>query len=220
MANKRYNSPVGEGLHLWLDKPDTKFDNDGDFKGKLIVDLNETVTVGDKTVNPGQVFKDLVDAEAQKAFDEELKDLSVKARKDWRLFVPYKEELDADENPTGRIIFEFKRNAVITIRKTQERKNLTVAFYDSANKPIPKTAVFSGATIRFGGIEFRPIKVTASQKAGVRMDFSKVQILKLAERSSGFADESDKYGRQDWNNEAGDDDKPFDGANDQAGGDY
>lgn len=199
MAKTRYSTPPGEALHAWIDKPDTKFNADGLFKTKLIGDLNWSIQRGGETVYPWREWKDKVDAQAQAAFEEELKDLSVNARKKWGLYLPYTMEEDDAGNETGRIIMEFKRNAVITIRKTGETKKLSVACYNVKGAAIPVTSVYSGTTIIVGGIEFRPIKISASQKAGVRMDFSKVQILKLRERDTGFEDQSAQYG--DWDNE-------------------
>lgn len=227
MAKTRFSTPPGEALHAWIDKPDTKFNADGLFKTKLILDLNESLKDRDgnevlregQPVYPARDWKAKVDAQAQAAFDEELKDLSVGARKKWGLYLPYTEEEDDEGNPTGRIIFEFKRNAKIKIRKTGEIKELTVACYNVKGEPIKSTAVFSGTIIIVGGVEFRPIKITASQKAGVRMDFSKVQILKLRERTdNSFGDQSAQYG--DWNAETDDDDAddkapaPFDASSD------
>lgn len=218
MATKRYKTPPGEALHAWIDKPDTKFNADGLFKTKLILDINETLKDRDgkdvlrdgQPVYPARDWKAKVDEAAQAAFDEELADLSVGARKKWSLYLPYTEEEDEEGNPTGRIIFEFKRNAKIKIRRTGEEKNLSVACYNVQGKAIPVTAVYSGTIISVGGVEFRPIKITASQKAGVRMDFSKVQILKLRERDSGFEDQSDTYGN--WDSETDEDDGEAEGS--------
>lgn len=221
MAKTRYTTPPGEALYAWIDKPDTKFNADGLFKTKLILDLNETAKdKNGEEFYPARVWKEKVDAQAQAAFDEELKDLSVGARKKWDLYLPYEEEEDDEGNPTGRIIFEFKRNAKIKIRKTGEIKDLSVACYNVKGEAIKPTAVFSGTIIMVGGVEFRPIKITASQKAGVRMDFSKVQILKLRERTdNSFGDQSAQYG--DWGSETEEDEEedskasaPFDSNSD------
>ena len=177
---------AGLSRHSWIDRPDTKYNTDGLFKTKLVGDLADPKV---------QAFKAKVDAAAQAAFDEELKDLSPGQRKKWSLYLPYTLEEDEEGNETGRIVFEFKRNALVTIKKTGETKALSVAVYDSKNKAVlPAPSIYGGSTIRVVG-NFRPIKIAATSKAGVRMDFFAVKVLKMSQGSGGnpFSESDDEY---------------------------
>lgn len=166
-------SPAGIAVYPWLNKPDTKFNADGVFKTGLILEGAEA-----------QKLKEELDAASQVAFDEETADLAPAARKKWRLYLPYEEEETEEGHKTGRITFNFKQNA--TIKVEGQPKAIQIAIFDAADKEV-HTPIFGGSTIR---VMYRPrnTKIAASQQAGVKLDFLKVQLVKLAERKndSGF----------------------------------
>lgn len=171
-ADAHFETFAGLSLHTWIDRPDTKFNADGLYKTKLIGDLADPKVAA---------FKQKVDEAAAAALAEETKDLTPGQAKKWEPYLPYTLEVDDKTGEdTGRIIFEFKRNAKVTIRKTQEVKELSVAVYDSKGKPVlPPPAIYGGSTIKVVG-NFRPLRLYWLQRAGVRMDFSAVQVLRAA----------------------------------------
>lgn len=194
MANPTgFETPAGLSKHTWVDRPDTKFDTDGLFKTKLVGDLSNPKIVA---------LRAKIDAAAQAAFDEELKDLTPGQRKKWQVYLPYTLEEDEEGNETGRIVFEFKRNAKVTIRKTGEVKELSVAVYDSAGNAVkPAPAIYGGSTIKVMG-SFRPIKISATQKAGVRMDFFAVKVLKMSQGAGGNPFSNDEEIEDGWTSNA------------------
>lgn len=166
-------SPPGIAAYPWLNKPDVKFNVDGVFKTGLVVEGAEA-----------QKLKEQLDVAAQKAFEEETADMAPAERKKWGIYVPYEEEETDDGHKTGRITFNFKQNAVIKVEG--EPKPIKIAIFDAADKEV-HTPIFGGSTIRVMFRE-RNTKIAASKKIGVKLDFLKVQLIKLHERKndSGF----------------------------------
>lgn len=180
---ERFETCRGLARDAFIVTPDTKFNPDGLFKVSLVVDLSEP---------EAQAFKSKVDAAANEFLMSEVPE---KYRRGWGPYLPYEWEVDAEtKQQTGRIVFQFKRNAKIKLLKTGEIKDLTVAVYDSRNKPAwPVPYLPDGSLIRLWA-ELRPIKITASRMAGVRMDFSCVKVLKMAPPWCPFSDEQIKDG--------------------------
>lgn len=165
-------SPPGPAVYPWVNKPDTKFapaGSAGVYKTGLVLEGEEAVK-----------FRAKIDADAQAAFDAETEGLTPAQRKQWSLYVPYTVEEDDEDNPTGRIIFHFKQSASITVEGVA--KAIRIAIFNAADehKEIP---VFGGDIIRVMH-KSRPIKLQSAKKAGVRLDFLKVQVVKKAERDS------------------------------------
>lgn len=168
-------SPFGTGIHLHLNKPDDKF-GPPVYKGKLKLE--------------GQAAEDfaaIIDADAKAAFEEyfetgEGKDMTPGQRKKVTLYTPYDREEDDEGNPTGAILFEFKQNAKIKL-KDGTVKDIPMPIHDSKDVAT-RALVFGGSTIRFMYAP-RLIKVPATNQVGVRLDFAKVQVRKLADRSAG-----------------------------------
>lgn len=167
-------SPIGLGRYTWINKPDTKFNADGLYKTDLILDGEEAAK-----------FKALIDAQCEAALVSETEDMTPGERKKWAVYLPYEVEEDDDGNPTGRIIFQFRQNAVIHL-KDGTTKEIRIAIFDAADKAVD-VPVFGGSKLRVL-YRARPIKIASLKKAGVRLDFLKVQVIALAERSqeSGF----------------------------------
>jgi len=186
-VNDRFETCVGLARHAFIIEPDTKFNPDGLFKIKLTVDLSEPAA---------QAFKTKVDAAALEAFKDEVPEY---AREAWTHYLPYQWELDSNTGKaSGRAIFEFKRNAKIKIPRTGEIMNLNVAVFDSKNRQAwPAPPIPDGSLVRLWA-EFRPIKISASRKAGVRMDFSCVKVLRMMQSPSisPFSDEQIEDGWQ------------------------
>lgn len=161
-------SPEGVARYAWVNSPDVKFNADGVFKTDHIVDGAAAVKL-----------KAEVDAAAEAAFEEGTKDLTPAEKKKWSIFYPYEVEENDDGTPTGRIIFKYRQNAIIRVEG--EAKPIRIAIFDSTDKPTA-AKVFGGSIIR---VAYKPraIKLASAKQWGVRLDFLKVQVVKLAERS-------------------------------------
>lgn len=165
-------TPIGEFLHPWLNKPDTKYNEDGLFHTDFIVGGQEA-----------QDLKAIIDAAALAGFNELTDDLKPADKKKWEVYYPYEVDEDEEGNETGYIKFSFKQNAKITNRKTGETKDVKIAIHDSKDNETT-IAVYSGSEGRIM-FKMRPIKMTSAKAAGVRLDFSKVQVTKLKQGAGG-----------------------------------
>lgn len=163
-------TPTGICRHTWINKPDTKYKEDGEYKTELCFEGKEAAAL-----------KAEIDAAANAAFELETEQVPAKDKKKWSVYVPYEEEEDDKGNKTGRLWVTFRQNAVILVEG--ERKEIKIAVYDANDKPT-HAQVFSGSTLR---VMYKPrsIKVVSSKQAGVRLDFLKVQAIKLADRQQG-----------------------------------
>lgn len=166
-------SPAGPAVYPWINKADTKYNTDGVYKVGILAEGPEALA-----------YKEYLDHEAERAFAEETEDMAPAERKKWRIYVPYEVEENEDGTPTGRIQFNFKQNAVINVEGVA--KPIQIAIFDASDKEV-HTKIFGGSVLR---VMARPrnTKIAASKQAGVKLDFLKVQIVKLAEykQESGF----------------------------------
>lgn len=173
-------SPVGALVYPWVNKPDTKFNKDGQWKTGLRLEGQDAAA-----------FKEVIDAAVDAAFDAELDELPAKDRPRYSKYYPYTEELDDAGAKTGAIVFNFKQNAVITVEG--ERKEIPMRLFDSSDKEV-HTAVFGGT---IGRVMWKPrtVKIDMAKQIGVSLAFVKVQIIKLADRntSGGFGSVEDGY---------------------------
>lgn len=164
-------SPVGTAQFAWLNKPDTKFKSIGVYK----VD----VALGGQEADS---FKALINAEAKAALErywetEEGKKVPAAKRAKWTTYVPYKDDEDAEGNPTGYTVFKFKQNAKIKL-KDGTVKEVKVGLRDSKDKPVNKP-IFSGTELRVSFM-FRDILMKTDTAVGVQLAIGWAQIFKLA----------------------------------------
>lgn len=181
MPNHYKISPQGLAKHAWVNKPDTKFNAEGLYHTGLILEGEIA-----------QSFKDEIKAESDRAHAEEManlnKDGSAKftkaEQKKFTVYYPFEDEMDDDgETPTGRVIFNFKQNAKIR-QPDGGMKAFKLGIRDADDKATT-ASVFGGSTIRVK-YKCRNILMTSLKQAGVRLDFSMVQLIAQAAHSSGF----------------------------------
>jgi hypothetical protein len=196
-------SPIGEFTgFVWINKPDTKFNDDGVYKVDLTLEGDDA-----------ERLKDIIEAAAKTHLAEHTDEMPPAKAKKWSLYVPFDEEEDEAGEPTGRTTFHFKQNAKIR-SKSGEVKDIAIEIRDSKDNII-NVPVFSGCE---GRIMFsvRGIEMSSTSQAGVRLDFYKVQITKLAKGGS-----SKGFGAVDDGFVADSEDAGFGGAEgEDAGGDY
>lgn len=169
-------SPQGVGRYCWVNRPDTKYNADGVYHLGHVLDGEEAVA-----------HKALIDAEVDRAFLEETKDMTPGELKKWSKYYPYTEETDEENgNSTGRIIFQYKQNAIIRL-KDGTTKAFKIGIRDSKNKIVTEN-VYGGSIIK---VMYAPrnVKIVSTHQIGVRLDFSLVQLIKPAERTGAGFDE-------------------------------
>ena len=170
---KHYVSPIGLFEYPWVNRADTQYNADGIFHVKLILSVEEA-----------EGLKAQIDAASLSAFEKETDKLTPGEKKKWNVFYPYQMVEDAEGNETGEIKFTFKQNRKFTGRDGKE-VIAKITIRDSNDVVRDDLQVFNGSEgrIRFS---MRPIKMTSDKKAGVRLDFSAVQVTKLQSGGGGF----------------------------------
>lgn len=206
-----YQSPVGEFDHPWLSKPDTKFDDGGVYKAKLVVE----------DTDDAKALKAKIAAASQAAFDDHMdelaskKDFTTAKKKKWSVYNPFEDLEDDDGETTGATVFTFKQNAVIKKRDGEEIK-VKITMFDGKGNEV-NINVFSGT---IGRIMFsmRPIVMQGTKQVGVRLDFFEVQIIKPSKgtkRKSKFDAVDDG-----WDGSEGEDQGGTSSSSDDDDGDY
>lgn len=165
-------SPVLTLDHCWINKADTKYNDQGLFK-------TEGIGSGPQV----EAMKANIRAASQAALDAETAEMKPAEAKKWSLYVPFEEVEDDDGQPTGDTRFTFKQNQVIKTKDGKE-KTITIEVRDSADNVIDDVNVFSGTKARIM-YSMRPIKMVSSKAVGVRLDFAKVQVVELSRGSGG-----------------------------------
>lgn len=183
MAKSVYkDSFFGTALFPHVNKADSKFKPDNpEFKIKLKAPLSNPAVIA---------LKEQIDEEAQRVMDDfKASDAWAKVKPadkgKFEVYVPYEFDYDQEGNETGFIIFDFKQNEKIHIRATGETKSVKIAIYDAAGNET-KAIVRGGSEVRVR-YALRDLQMPSLKKCGVRLDFSMVQIKKLAQgQAQGF----------------------------------
>lgn len=158
---KKFNTPVGVASYPHLSKPDTKFNDEGDYKCDVILDPKDAV--------------ELV------AYLEEVRDAyvkTVKVPKKAKLVVApvFRKELDDTEEPTGNIIIATKLRAGGT-RKDKSVWTEQPALFDSDGNPLVDVDVWSGSKVIVAGtVKPYDMVVESFDAEGNAMKFVKVGV--------------------------------------------
>ncbi|MFT3671325.1 hypothetical protein [Aestuariivirga sp.] len=176
--NPYRSAPVGPlKPWAWFNKPDTKFNQLGVYHGKIAYDPN---------VPADAEFLAFIKAESEAALAAHTEKMTPAQKKQWSLFTPVEPEYDAEGNETGRQLVEFKQNAKIVPKDPDaEPVDVKIEFYDGIGKEIT-----GGLWLGEGSkviIQYAPraIAMAASKKAGVRLDFKRVQVVELVKPKTG-----------------------------------
>ena len=205
--NQRLITPRGRAIYPYLNRPDTKFNEDGEYKVKLAV--------------PAKLAEDLVqqiDALAKKAFDEAKADKKNKKVKEADLPYQYNEETD-------EFTFSFKMKATGKSKKTGEEWTQKPAIFDSKGKPCEAGIRVGGGSILRVSFEMIPF-FTTLVGAGVSLRMRAVQVIELKEfgggdaSSHGFEAEEGFSAQDDKEPEEKDEEGDEDAADAKDGGDF
>ena len=177
-------TPKGVAIYPWLNKPDTKFKEEGEYRVKLAVTDDDAVALTKK-------LKPMYDAaiKAAKA-NPKNKNKKVKVQDE-----PWSAELDDDSNETGRILFSFKRKASGVSKKDGKPWSIKPDLFDAkGNKLAADAQVYGGSIIK---VSFTAEAYDTPIGAGLSLRLEGAQVIKLVESQGrtasayGFSDESD-----------------------------
>ncbi len=192
MSKQTYNklvTPVGVSQFAWLNKPDTKFDDNGHYKVNIILDGDSAKplikSINDEIAKAVEMAKEKSKGKniktANTPFEEEVVEETVNGKKVMK--------------PTGNIIFKFKAKAKIIMKNGDVIDN-KVPIFDSKGTPMTNQ-VWSGSEMK-ASADMIPY-YTAMAGAGVSLRLKAVQITKLVEGSGasssshGFSEVKDGY---------------------------
>ena len=177
-------SARGIAVYPWLNRPDTKFSPDGDFKVTLKVGAKEAAPLIEK------LDEALTKYQAQQAkADPKIGRYSITP--------PYEEEVDDQGNLTGNYLFKFKQKAVINT-KDGRTIDMKVALVDASRTPTTVN-VGGGSEIKIAATVF-PYVMNTTRSVGLSLRPSAVQILSLVSGQSNVVsmfDDEDGFKAED-----------------------
>jgi len=165
MAVNREVSPKGIGRFVMIDKPSTKYKEDGEYIVKLAIPASS---------KQAKAFMKKIDGWLEECW--ETHGSTRKANP------PYAE--DGNE-----ILFSFKQNGVFRSRKDNTHRKVTISVVDSKLNPV-KVNVGAGSELK---VSFRPNLYKSPGGDGVKLYMDAVQVLSLVEyvpqAELGFSEE-------------------------------
>lgn len=194
MADKKqkkptYNTPAGEAVWPWINKPD-----DRPIKGKPQKPAYK-LNVRYLATNPAWLkLKETLDTLVEESFDKAVDENPKKKKAIVRQY-PYAMETDDDGEETGNVILKLKQNAFFTDKKTGETKQVFIDKFTAAGTPMKAHVLVYGGSVVIASFSTRPYLVDSTNGAGISLDLRAVQVIQLVsnqERSAssyGFAAE-------------------------------
>lgn len=159
-----FTTPKGVALYPWLSTPDTKFNEEGEYKVSLVLSKTAAQPLIDQI---NAVFAANLKEEMKKQKGKELKTANP----------PYSDQLDDAGQPTGNVILRFKSKAAYK-----------PAIFDAKGNVVVDSNIWAGSEIRVNG-SIAPY-YTSMVGAGVALRLRAVQIITLVEGSSS----ADRFG--------------------------
>jgi len=192
-----YTSPAGIAVFPWLNRPDTKFVSEANPAGMYKTDLafspkefesEQVLLKGRPVTNPEDAsswlsLKGLIDGAVAISVEEAKKEHKKFARSIVPYY-PYLDEINDEGELTGRVLVRYKQNAQI---KTKDGRllNIIIPIFDARGAPL-KLDVYGGSLIKVA-FSMRKTWMAKDKQAGVRLDMSAAQVLKLVEYSKDAA---------------------------------
>lgn len=185
-TKKKYEqitSPEGIAQFPWLNKPDTKFNPDGDYKVTLALPAKAK-----ETKEFIAKLDEAYDAAVEQMKEELAEKKGAAAAKKIKLAdKPWKPEEDKDTGkPTGNILFNFKLKAKVKSRKTDEVYEQSPHIFDAKGKRIAVVPRIGGGSQVKVSAQLVPF-YTAQVGAGLSMRLKAVQLIELVEFGGGNA---------------------------------
>lgn len=193
-SRKPIYSPKGTFLYPKFLTPDTKFDPEGVYSVRLVLDGEAAASLIEK-----------IDEEIEATYQAELENAGIpaKRKKVKKADAPYQPEEDDEGNETGNVIFNFKLKAVGKNSKTGETWKNVVKLYDAKGSEIvgakKKALKIGSGTIGKVCFQMNPF-YTAQVGAGVSLRLLAAQIIELIEFGGGyqFGEEEGGFSADDY----------------------
>lgn len=189
----RYITPAGIANYCYVDKPDTKFKDAGEYKTNLTLSAEDAapfIKMADEAMETMKASEEVAELETKrKEWNKKNKAQPKKQIDELQENLPYAAALDDNGDETGDFVFKFSTAASGTNKKTGKDWTRKLDVFDAKKKPI-KTAVWSGSTIK---VAFTVGEYVATPQIGYGVKFylEAVQVLDL---KSGGSRDADGYG--------------------------
>jgi hypothetical protein len=188
LADKRpkrptYTTPVGIARYPHLNKPDTRFNADGDYKCdvRLKADETDTTTLIERLEKIRDDFFDAQDA---------------KVKKTYKKAAVFTVELDDEGNETGYVIIKTKLNANGKDKTTGETWKNEPKLFDAKGNPLPPSVqVWSGSKVIVAGT-VNTYAMAKEKSIGVTLKCRGVQVIELVSGGTGGTAESFGFKKQ------------------------
>lgn len=181
-------SPAGIAVFPHLNEPD---DYEGKKSFKVTLKLSAEESAG---------LRKYIDAQVAQAMEDLISEVKPADRKKITEYVPYEEEYDDEENPTGNYLFKFTKNAEFKNKKTGKMQEIGLPLVDAKRKPMTD-AVWGGSTLKVAFFCF-PFYNAAAKQIGVSLKMQAVQVIDLVTSGGGtgagyFEDEDGYESKED-----------------------
>ena len=174
-------TPTGIAQWCWLNKPNTRFNPDGEYSCNLLLEGEEAQSLCDK-----------LDAIVEKTYQEAVAEAKPQDKKKFTKASPYTPEYDEDGNETGRVIFKFKNKAQFKAKDGSTFIFQPKVFDAKGGKVAAGVTVYGGSTIKIAG-QVMPYVMPATKACGVSLKLQAIQVIKLVAGGMG-GDSMDSYG--------------------------
>lgn len=165
-------TPAGIAIYPHLNKPDTRFNPEGQYQVKLRI--------------PSEEAKDLIAQIDAVIADEVAKAKKENPKKAVKMATkPYAVALDDEGNETDEITFSFKAKAVLTL-KDGTKLPTSIKLFDSKGNAFPQEDIIWGGSkikVAFNAAPFN----TAMAGIGASLRIKAVQVIDLVTGGSGNA---------------------------------
>ena len=189
MSKKTYTrltTPRGVFIYPHITEPDTKFVKpDGEYHTKFALVADDPAT---------QEFVNKLEAELGAYIDSNPDNLPPAKLKKAGTAAIYDEELDAEGNETGRLIFKFKLKAMVKTKDKQWPQQPRL--FDAKAQPIEgDVKVWTGSEGKVN-VEVFPYFMETTKQFGLSLRLKGAQILKLVSGGGASADDMG-FGEED-----------------------
>lgn len=169
--NPRYVTPAGVASWPKLNEPDTKFNAEGTYGVKLLLDPNDA---------KHKAFLDKLDGMADEAF-EAMKKEHTKYSKQMTRVAPYAPELDSEGDETGKVVVNFTMPAVVERKKDKKKFTLKPALYDAAGTPLAADLKIGGGSTIQVSFESWAYFSAKDKEAGITRRLVAVRVIERKE---------------------------------------
>ena len=170
-------SPKGKALWCKAKDPDYMYNEKGVYSTSLVCDPNDEAV--QKFISQLEELRDVAYAETKETLGA--KGNAYKARE------VYSDDIDAEGNPTGNIVFKFKMNNVAD--RTAQGNTDKIFVVDAKRNEIKDVPlVGNGSVIRCVAYA-NPYTAPNTKEVGISLIWTKMQIVDLVEYAGGSATE-------------------------------